>query len=147
MAEWPLFPEWQDLDGSMAVVPEALASPEASTQATAVGSEAIKEEQELLRDLSREGIEGLLEAPKADVELSIREAPMIAAEPLTSEMMEEVSGPEVPKSQSPRSLTPEPLTLSLPEFPYKPKRFKPSVRALPRADLRKKFRLTRELLN
>ena len=147
MTGWPLFPEWQDLHGSMAVVPEAPALPEASTQATVVGSEVAKEEQELLQDLLREGIEGLLEAPKTNVEVSVHEAPTTSAEPLTIEMTEEVSGPKLPRSISPLSLTPQPFVLSLPEFPYKPKRFKPSVRALPRADLRRKFHLTLELLS
>ena len=85
------------------------------------------------------------------------------AEPNATEPAEpaEHQRPRISEAPNPQDVVPEPkaeqpssesivdeelfVPLRVPEFPYKPRRLKPSVRALPRAELRKRFRLTLEL--
>lgn len=105
-------------------------------------------------------------APTGLIKLATDPAEPIAAGPaetIATEHAEPIEHrrPRISEAPNPQDAVPEPKAeqpssesivdeelfkpLRVPEFPYKPRRLKPSVRALPRAELRKRFRLTLEL--
>ena len=86
-----------------------------------------------LTDLPK-GLDMSLEESEHGIENFAQDVPPVDMFEVLSD--ETMMGPDL---QTNHSETPEPLILKVPEFPYKPRRFKPDVRALPQAELRRKF--------